>query len=85
MTSALSIDSAFVDLVCEDDELLEAEFDALVTAGWDGSVPPGAVLVRTSASRWPGFIPQLPDPGDRPPERVIAAGRGGRQRSPPRA
>ena len=34
-----AVRDAFVDLICQDDDLVRAEFDALVAASWD--TPPG--------------------------------------------
>ncbi|MCU7727088.1 hypothetical protein ODJ79_25455 [Actinoplanes sp. KI2] len=73
---------AFVDLVCADDELMRAEFDALIAASWPSppAVPP--VPPRRPAP-WPGG-PALP-PGEaaRPPIHHIPDTSWRRQRAPP--
>jgi len=75
---------AFIDLICQDDDLLRAEFDALIAASWD---PPPAAP--------PPAPPRRPPPGAGPPAAAfIDPGRpyvGGtptrwhhrRQRAPP--
>lgn len=50
-TEDARLDLVFADLVCSDDDLLAAEFEAIVTASWAGPVLPGAVLVRTGPGR----------------------------------
>ena len=76
-------DEAFLDLVCADDDLLRAEFEAIIEANWPA--PP------RSSARLPW--PDRPTPrGSRrrsvptiapSVRRAPADGRGGRQRSPP--
>jgi len=78
---------AFVDLVCQDDDLVRAEFDAIVAAAWPE--PPA-----------PPPPPAPPGPGDRPAAEPGPPGwrepgvryvklpkprrlRHGRQRAPP--
>ncbi|CAN7246508.1 hypothetical protein LJR027_000922 [Terrabacter sp. LjRoot27] len=38
--AAADVDEAFMALVCDDDELLRAEFDAIIGAGWPPVRPP---------------------------------------------
>jgi len=77
-----SAGQAFVDLVCADDELMRAEFDALIAASWptppaEPPVPPrrpapwpcGLALPSSEAARRP--IHHIPDTSWR------------RQRAPP--
>jgi hypothetical protein len=45
---------AFIDLLCQDDELVRTEFDAIITAAWP--VPPV-----------PPTVPAPPGSDDRPP------------------
>lgn len=78
-------DDAFVDLVCADDDLLRAEFEAIIEANWperprsSAGLPwPERPSPRRSHRR--RVAPIAPPVGSRP-----AAERGGRQRSPPRA
>jgi hypothetical protein len=79
-------DEAFIDLVCADDALLHAAFEAIVTEEWP--VPPSP----PSPPRGAGS----PDPAGWRRDRPARRGRGqarshrpvrrvGRQRSPPRA
>jgi hypothetical protein len=79
---------AFLSLLCQDDELVRAEFDAIIAAAWSTEPPP------------PPPVPAPPGPDDRPtgwpigsgwPERPGRTARlpvpprrlRGRQRSPP--
>ncbi|GGN95074.1 hypothetical protein GCM10010112_84980 [Actinoplanes lobatus] len=50
--AAAAVQDAFIDLVCQDDDLLRAEFDALVAASWH--TPPGPP---------PPAPPRRPPPG----------------------
>jgi len=83
---APTVQDAFVDLICQDDELLRAEFDALIAASWQ--TPPGPP---------PPAPPRRPPPGATPLARPLTdAGRPHvgstpirrhhrRQRGPPRS
>jgi hypothetical protein len=55
-----AVDSAFIDLLCQDDDLVRAEFDALVAASWH--LPPP-------------LPPAAPRPADQPPSRSWPAAR----------
>ena len=84
----IDTDEAFFELVCADDDLLRAEFEAIVAASWVG--PPD----------WPTPVPSPRPPGPRPAmvELPLTAnllltepepsgpgeGQRGRERSPPR-
>ena len=80
------VDEEFLELICADEELLRAEFDAIVAQEWSSSPPPAD----------PPAAPLGPDPGPRPhrppaggvasPRRPHHPGADGwrRQRSPPR-
>jgi len=78
-----TMEEAFVDLVCADDDLLRAEFDAIIEAGW---------LVRPRRPR-PVPSPRPPDPArgqqrarntlPREEIRADSDGAGGRERGPP--
>lgn len=78
-----ALDAEFLALVCADPDLLRAEFDAIIAAGWGCTRPPrrhsaGApsspMRRRTTAAGREGFIAPLWSP------TVVARGR---QRSPP--
>jgi len=76
------VEDAFLDLVCQDDELLRAEFDALIAASWH-TPPPPPPAPSDPARRPPGWPPA--PPGEPRPLRqtVREAPRLRRQRSPP--
>jgi hypothetical protein len=76
-------EDVFLDLVCQDDELVRDEFDALIAASWHTPPPPPPALPEPS-DRPPGWpCPPLPaprrQPGAAPPSRAGTR----RQRSPP--
>ena len=82
----LEVEQAFLDLVCADEQLLRAEFDAIIAREWPTRRPP----VRRSWV-WPGTDPdprrRLARRGWRPflgHARPPGARRWRRQRSPPR-
>ena len=58
-------DETFMDLVCNDDELVRAEFDALVGAVWHPPVPPAPPAPRAPAppGSGPGGPGEAGDPG----------------------
>ncbi|MGN9911774.1 hypothetical protein ACTMTJ_29970 [Phytohabitans sp. LJ34] len=82
-TTDRALHDAFLDLVCDDQDLVDAEFDELIAASW--TPPPPAPRA-------------VPEPADRPPAESLTtaadppvAGRStaprtrpARQRSPPR-
>ncbi len=53
-------DDAFTDLVCSDEELVRAEFDALIRASWRPPAPPAP-----AAAGPPGPGRPEPGPGER--------------------
>jgi hypothetical protein len=55
-------DDAFTELVCSDDELVRAEFDALIRASWRPPAPP-------APAGGGGGPPAAGPPGHGPPER----------------
>jgi hypothetical protein len=73
----------FLAIVCADEELLRAEFEAIVGASWDEPPPPTPREPPTPS--WPG--PPDPESADlrpaTPPPFPCGAGRWARQRSPP--
>ena len=85
-TLARSVEEQFLDLVCSDADLVRAEFDAIIAAGWpERPVPP----TRSPVPRPP--VPPADGPGGwvvisvaGPVSEPGAPGTGGRERSPPR-
>lgn len=39
ISSAAGIDEQFIELICADDELVQAEFDAIISAEWPATPP----------------------------------------------
>jgi hypothetical protein len=80
-------EEAFIDLVCADDELLHAAFDAIVAQEWPvpPSVPPAPRRAGLPAPGSGSRRRRLPPDGRRPvpPDLPVSALR--RQRSPPPA
>lgn len=76
----------FIDLICQDDELVRDEFETLVAACWDLAPPPaGPPAPPRPARRPPGWpvasaTDICPDP---PPPWPPLRRRWNRQRSPP--
>jgi hypothetical protein len=80
--AALSIDDAFLELWCADEDLMRAEFDAIIAAEWPTAPPPrrgAAHPTEPVADRVRGIC-RTPLP-DRP--RHLGVGGRARQRSPP--
>jgi len=82
--TAAPTDDEFIDLICQDEELLRAEFDALIAASWLTPPPPPP----------PPAPPRPTPPPDRrtgpvdaeepaPLQGSVPAARWNRQRSPP--
>jgi len=77
-------DEAFTELICGDPDLVRAEFDALIGAGFDDPPPPPAPPAPSTARPAPSDPPSDPAP-------ISAAGDDGRRpgavgdnpRSPP--
>jgi hypothetical protein len=83
MMGATRISEAFIDLICGDDELVCAEFDALMRECWPGD-PPGPPqpkpAPRPRGTDRPGGGELAPAVARAPVARRIAS-----QRGPPRA
>lgn len=79
---AVDVDARFVEIVCADDELLAAEFEAIIAAGWPQPPTPPAPL---------GDEPTKRPTGDTRDDAAQSATRSwrmpsrarGRERSPP--
>lgn len=85
-TSARTVDERFLDLICNDQDLLDAEFDAIIAAEWPG--PPtdpagrgvtGGEHPVSGAARW--VSTHVGGAASRP--RHPGIGGWARQRSPP--
>jgi hypothetical protein len=74
----------FLGLVCSDAELLRAEFDAIIAAGWP-SPPPADPACRTAVEPPAGGTPRWVARGDGRLGRPVLPGTSwqARQRSPP--
>lgn len=83
------VEQEFLDLVCSDEELVQAEFEAIIAAEWP--TPPSPPGARPPLRRPAGRPPTSPagHPREGTPERLASRPRhpgiGGwaRQRSPP--
>lgn len=76
------VDEVFLALVCDDDELLRAEFDAIIGAGWPPSPAPGPP--RRDGPPGGSHVEQgRRAETDRAVRRPGAAADPGRERSPP--
>jgi len=86
-TLAPSVDEQFFDLVCNDEELVAAEFDAIVAAEWP--TPPPGIPGRGAAGGQPpgGAARRAIERGAGPLSRTRPPGVAGwaRERSPPTA
>lgn len=80
----LDLDLAFVDVICRDDQLVAAEFEAIIAASWAGPEPPAAELDGAGPSWSPTAGPAVAGQDARGPELATARRRAARQRSPPR-
>ena len=80
-------EQAFIDLVCADDELLHAAFDAIVAEEWPvpPPVPPPARRVGPPAPEGRSRGRQLPPDARRPPGPDLPLSGLRRQRAPPPA
>ena len=84
--AVLGVDEQFLELMCADEELLRAEFDAIIAQEWSSSLPPPD---PPAASPRPGPGPgshRLPRGSQASARRPPHPGADGwsRQRSPPR-
>jgi hypothetical protein len=86
-TAERTVDEQFLDLICNDQELLGAEFDAIIAAEW--SSPPANTPGRGATGRHPtdGAAHRAANPVRGVVSRPRHPGVGGwaRQRSPPAA
>jgi hypothetical protein len=84
--TALTVDERFLEILCADQELLRAEFDAIIAAEWP-SPPPAEPDRGAAAARRPRRARQRREASVAAlPSRPRHQGIGGwtRQRSPPR-
>ncbi|WP_374969570.1 hypothetical protein [Terrabacter sp. BE26] len=77
------VDSEFLALVCADEELLNAEFEAIVAALGPPPVRPPAARERHGDRGAPTALPRRSDRRD-PPTPGVRSEATGRERSPPR-
>jgi hypothetical protein len=85
MLGSSAVDEKLIDLICDDPDLLAAEFDALIAAEWP--TPPVDRRRHAAACGLPDTGPPgAHGAGRRPASRPRHPGIGGwaRQRSPPR-
>jgi hypothetical protein len=78
------LDERFIDVICADEELLAAEFDAIIAANWPA--PPTDAALQNRANRTrprPNPHPANPIVNSAAPSGNKDTGRA-RQRSPPR-
>jgi hypothetical protein len=83
-TAAPPAEREFIDLVCQDEQLLRAEFDALIAASWPTPprpVPPAPP--QRPAPLEPGRSALTADDRPTPTRHVPDADRWRRQRGPP--
>jgi hypothetical protein len=81
-----AVDEAFAVLLCEDEELLDAEFEAIMTANGFRADPPSPSLpVRGLPVRDGDAAQDAPSRGWRPWADAVTVHMQRRQRSPPRA
>jgi hypothetical protein len=83
--AAPSVEAQFLDLICDDPDLLQAEFDAIIAAEWPE--PPGHRFSRGAAGGYPDSrsYGRVAEPVGSTVIRPRHHGIGGpgRQRSPP--
>jgi hypothetical protein len=83
--AARSVEAQFLDLICDDPDLLQAEFDAIIAAEWPE--PPGNRFSRGAVGGYPNCrdsgraADRVAGPAARP--RHPGVGGWARQRSPP--
>lgn len=75
----------FVDLVLDDDDLMRAEFDALIAACWESPSEPARRKPSPPGGGWAGRPPRRWPPWHRSPltDRVPARRPHSRERGPP--
>ena len=84
MSDTVAADVQFVDVICADDAFVQAEFDAIIAAEWDGWAPGPAELparLRGRRGRPRHRRSQVGSP--RAAARRPVLRRGARERSPP--
>jgi hypothetical protein len=81
----LGLDEQFLELMCADEELLQAEFDAIIAEEWPDSSPPTDLPAESSGDSSRPSGPRLTRAGPTTPRRPHHPGTDGwsRQRSPP--
>ncbi|CAJ62672.1 hypothetical protein FRAAL4030 [Frankia alni ACN14a] len=80
------VEAQLADLICADPDLLHAEFDAIISAGWDSDVPtgrPGRPPVPGPASPGPPPTACRPHPHPSGPPVARRPQRRAGQRAPP--
>ena len=81
-TRARTVEEQFLELICNDDDLLAAEFDAIIAAEWPEPPPTGLQRRRQRAPRkWRGHA-RRPCPRYGLRRRRPGAGGWARRRSP---
>jgi len=60
-----TIAEVFADLVLDDDDLMRAEFDALIAACWESPSEPLRCMPSPPGGGWAGRPPRLPPPWQR--------------------
>jgi len=85
LPAASGIEDAFLDLVYADDELLRAEFDALISAAWPNTPDPPRARFNPCRRRRPARRRRARGSSGRGSRRAHRPGTDGwvRQRSPP--
>ncbi len=67
-------DEQFLDLICSDDQFVQAEFDAIIAAEWPDPPRPNHAAVPTRASvAAPPRPPRHPGLGERPRQPYLRA------------
>lgn len=80
----VDVDAAFADIVLADDDLVDLEFEVLVSAEFGDPADPGAVPHDDAGDELPRPGPRdARTPGSRPAATLATARRRNRQRSPP--
>jgi hypothetical protein len=81
---SVAVDEAFAVLVCDDPELLDAEFEAIMTANGFDAEPPAPALPLQGSSGWRDGTRRTPRSHvGRPWASAVTAHMHRRQRSPP--
>jgi hypothetical protein len=82
----LSTDDQFLELLCADEDLIRAEFDAIVAAAWPGTPPelPGDKPPAGDSGGCPAASARTAEPRLPSRRQHASTSRRRRQRSPPR-